>query len=359
MEQQEPEAVAKKGLDRRNIFTFGLAALSGAVLAKLAGPEKAAAGHDTNIVYDSQTAMHLDVTNTTSGSTRVSSDISGTAAFVVLNNYPVGISRPDGLLGRTTYTTSNCAGVAGASEAASGGIGVLGTCNNQTGCGVFGHAQSSVPFTPPPAGTGVHGEGRQNGISGKALAADGYAVRGQGFGTNGKAAIFIGSTRCEGLLEAVGELQSAGGLKTFGNLQAFGSLEAFGTLEAHGSLDALGSLKAHGSLEALGGLVTSGKVPAAVVESQRTYPHLSLSPVIEHIGQASLRRGRATVRLPAGFDLLVPGKGYQVFLTEYGDLGGLFVKRRNLHSFEVRSRRAGARGLFAFRVVQTRTDLKN
>ena len=335
MEQQEPEAVAKKGLDRRNIITGGLAALSGAVLAKLAGPEKAAAGHDTNIVYDSQTAMHLDVTNTTSGSTRVSSDISGTAAFVVLNNYPVGISRPDGLLGRTTYTTSNCAGVAGASEAASGGIGVLGTCNNQTGCGVFGHAQSSVPFTPPPAGTGVHGEGRQNGISGKALAADGYAVRGQGFGTNGKAAIFIGSTRVEGLLEAVGELQSAGGLKTFGNLQAFGSLEA------------------------LGGLVTSGKVPAAVVESQRTYPHLSLSPVIEHIGQASLRRGRATVRLPAGFDLLVPGKGYQVFLTEYGDLGGLFVKRRNLHSFEVRSRRAGARGLFAFRVVQTRTDLKN
>ena len=70
MEQQEPQAVAKKGLDRRNIITGGLAALSGAVLAKLAGPEKAAAGHDTNIVYDSQTTMHLDVTNTTAGSTR-------------------------------------------------------------------------------------------------------------------------------------------------------------------------------------------------------------------------------------------------------------------------------------------------
>src|SRR4051794_36586411 len=155
--------------------------------------------------------MHLDVTNTTSGSTRISSNISGTAAFVGLNNYPVGISRPDGILGRTSYTTSNCAGVAGANEAAAGGIGVLGTCNNNTGCGVFGHAQSSVPFNPPPAGTGVHGEGRQNGISGKALAADGYAVRGQGFGTDGKAAIFIGSTRVEGLLEAVGELQSTGG----------------------------------------------------------------------------------------------------------------------------------------------------
>ena len=359
MEQQDPKAVAEKALDRRSVVAVAAAALSGAALAKLAGAEDAEAGHDTNIAYDSQTTMHLDVTNTTAGSTRISSNISGTAAMVVLNNYPVGISRPDGLLGRTTYTTSNCAGVAGASEAADGGIGVLGTCNNNTGCGVFGHAQSSVPFTPPPAGTGVHGEGRQNGISGRALAADGYAVRGQGFGTNGKAAIFIGSTRCEGLLEAVGELQSAGGLKTFGNLQAFGSLEAFGTLEAHGSLDALGSLKAHGSLEALGGLVTSGKVPAAVVEGARTYPHASLSPVFEHIGQANLRRGRATVTLPAAFDALVPGAKYQVFLTEYGNLGGLYVGRRTQHSFTVRSRRATARGVFGYRVMVMRDDLKN
>jgi len=317
VEQQEPKAEARKGLDRRNIITGGLAALSGAVLAKLAGPDKAAAGHDTNIVYDSQTTMHLDVTNTTAGSTRISSNISGTAAMVVLNNYPVGISRPDGLLGRTTYTTSNCAGVAGASEAASGGIGVLGTCNNQTGCGVFGHAQSSVPFTPPPAGTGVHGEGRQNGISGKALAADGYAVRGQGFGSAGKAAIFIGTTRVEGTLEAVGPLTVAGGLET------------------------------------------SGKVPAAVIEGARTYPHASLTPVFEHVGQANLRRGGATVGLPAGFDALVPLAKYQVFLTEYGNLGGLYVRRRNQHSFTVRSRRATARGTFGYRILVMRDDLKN
>ena len=157
MEQQEPEAVAKKGLDRRNIITGGLAALSGAVLAKLAGPEKAAAGHDTNIVYDSQTAMHLDVTNTTSGSTRISSNISGTAAMVVLNNYPVGISRPDGVLGRTSYTTSNAAGVAGASQAASGGVGVLGGTVAANGTGVYGYAGSVVPSEVTPGGIGVFG----------------------------------------------------------------------------------------------------------------------------------------------------------------------------------------------------------
>ena len=62
--------------------------------------------------------MHTDVVNTTSSSTRISNNISGTATFVVLNDYPVGISRPDAILGRTSYTTSNCAGVAGACEAA-------------------------------------------------------------------------------------------------------------------------------------------------------------------------------------------------------------------------------------------------
>ena len=92
---------------RRAVLT-GAAALAGAGVAKLAGPDSAKAGHETNIAYDSQTAMHVDVTNTTAGSTRVSSNISGTAAFVALNNYPVGISRPDGMLGRTAYTTSNC-----------------------------------------------------------------------------------------------------------------------------------------------------------------------------------------------------------------------------------------------------------
>ena len=79
--------------------------------------------------------MHVDVTNTTAGSTRISSDTSGTAAFVALNNYPVGISRPDGMLGRTSYTTSNAAGVAGTNESAAGGIGVMGAAKAADGDG--------------------------------------------------------------------------------------------------------------------------------------------------------------------------------------------------------------------------------
>ena len=233
--------------------------MSGAALAKLASAEDAQAGHDTNIVYDSQTVVHMDVTNTGAGSTRVSSNISGTAAMVVLNNYPVGISRPDGLLGRTTYTTSNCAGVAGASEAAAGGVGVLGTCNNQTGCGVFGHAQSSVPFTPPPSGTGVHGEGRERGISGRALHADGRGAVAQGMGAAAKAALFMGKPRVEGDLEVV-------------------------------KLVTMGAL-----------LETYTNVPASVIEGKRTYAVAGLQPAFEHVGQASLDNGWATVTLPPDF----------------------------------------------------------
>ena len=122
----------------RRAVLAGAAALAGAGVAKLAGPDSAKAGHDTNVAYDSQTVMHVDVTNTTAGSTRVSTDISGTAAFVALNNYPVGISRPDGMLGRTMYTTSNCAGVAGTCENATGGLGVMGTAKSSTGTGVYG-----------------------------------------------------------------------------------------------------------------------------------------------------------------------------------------------------------------------------
>ena len=79
------------------------------------------------------------------------------------------------------------------------------------------------------------------------------------------------------------------------------------------------------------------------------------------VHKAHFPRSKAAFRHgPFGdeFDVLVPGRNYQVFLTEYGDLGGLYVKKRNLHSFEVRSRRAGARGAFAFRVVALRADLK-
>lgn len=170
------EQVEATPLARRRLVAGG-AALAGSAVATLLSAEPASAGHDTNIAYDSQTTMHLDVVNTTASSTRISTNISGTAAFVVLNNYPVGISRPDGMLGRTTYTTSNCAGVAGSCEAAAGGIGVLGTANNPTGTGVYAYSGSNVPFVTAPPGTGLYANGGDNGIVALARNAGGLAGR--------------------------------------------------------------------------------------------------------------------------------------------------------------------------------------
>jgi hypothetical protein len=306
VEQQRSDAADQKSLDRRGVVLAAAAAVSGAALAKLVDADEAKASHDTNIAYDSQTVVHSDVTNTTSGSTRVSSNISGTAAFVVLNNYPVGISRPDGLLGRTTYTTSNCAGVAGASEAAAGGIGVLGTANNATGVGVFGFSGSSVPFEVPSPGSGVVGRGATRGVSGESANGTGvYGSKAAGVGVQGVSTGAGPAGRFTGVLETI------------------------------------------------------GKVPAAVIEGKRTYPTAGLAPAFEQVGQATLKNGRATVKLPAPFDAMIPGRAYHVFLAEYGNMGGLYVSSRREHAFDVRSRRAGANGTFGWRVIVVRLNLRN
>jgi hypothetical protein len=183
------------------MLMLGGAAAAGSAIAAVASAGPASAGHNTNIAYDSQTVMHVDVTNTALGSTRVSSNDSGTAAFVALNDYPVGISRPDGMLGRTTYATSNAAGVAGASQAAARGIGVLGAANSLTGTGVYAYAGSVVPSTQSPDGTGLYASGPANGVVAVARDAGGVAVTANA-PAGGRAAVLNGRTEVTGPLAA-------------------------------------------------------------------------------------------------------------------------------------------------------------
>lgn len=278
MDNAEEQAVG-----RRAMLAGGVAAAAAAVLAR---PEGARAGHNTDIPYDSQTTMHLDVTNTTAGSTRISSNISGTAAFVGLNNYPVGISRPDGILGRTGYTTSNCAGVAGSCEAGSGGIGVLGTSNARDGTGVFGFAGSSVPSQQQPRGTGVYGMGPEQGVVGKptvdtATGVRGEAARGTGVrgettsgvavlgvaGAAGIAGRFTGRTVVEGPLDVAG-VASLDGLEVRG-AAALDTLDVAGAVRA-ASVEVAGAARA-ATLEVSGqvgaaSLQVAGQAKAAALE---------------------------------------------------------------------------------------------
>jgi hypothetical protein len=325
---------AAKPVDRRHLLAGG-AALAGAALAKLAGAESAEAGHNTNIAYDSQTVLHVDVTNTGAGSTRVSSNISGTAAFVALNNYPVGISRPDGMLGRTMYTTSNCAGVAGTCENASGGNGVMGAAKAPNGVGVYGYAGSVVPSETTPGGIGVFGRGATNGVLGRAN--NGAGVHGEA--TTGTGAL---GTATEGV-GVEGTTETGAGV--IGRATGDGVAARF-----------VGRTVVQGNLEVSGG-VTATTVASKDGGDQRLFAPASPDPWVEDFGEVKLVRGRAVVRLRKEFDNLVRSREYQIFLTEYGNLGGVYVAKRGAHGFTARARRGRrARGRVGYRVVAKRAD---
>ena len=278
-------AAGTSPIQRKALLAGGAAAAAAAVVA-LASADRADAGHNTDVVYDSQTAMHVDVTNTTAGSTRVSSNISSTAAFVGLNNYPVGISRPDGILGRTAYTTSNCAGVAGSSEAASGGLGVMGTSNAADGTGVYGYSGSSVPSTVSPAGTGVYAS-RPNygmyavargatGVGARAESATGIAMQGTSTsgtavdGTSSTGSGVVGkSTAANGVhgTSAAGtgvRGETTSGVGVLGTADAAGIAGRFvgrtvieGALAA-GAVDASGAVRLAGTLDVAGQATLAG-----------------------------------------------------------------------------------------------------
>jgi hypothetical protein len=341
--QYPQETVENRRIERRGVLAAALT-LVGAGIAWFVG--RANAGHNTNIAYDSQTVMHLDVTNTTSGSTRISSNIAGTAAFVALNDFPVGISRPDGMLGRTNYTTSNCAGVAGTCEADSGGIGVLGTSNASNGTGVFGYAGSSVPSAVPPAGTGVFGDGPVNGIAGKSSA--GTAVRGTSLTGDG----VWGNTS--------GDLRIAVG--AYGSGQAYGlaaySENQVGVIGVNVSGTGYAAYFSSGG-PTHPGVVIDGFFVATGTKSQavstakhgmrRLYAVESTQPMFEDFGSAWLENGQATVRLDPIFAATVnTATKYHVFLTpRSAETKGLAVVAQNAEGFIVQEAQGG-RGSYEF-----------
>jgi hypothetical protein len=268
---------------RRELLTGG-AALAGAAIAGLAGAEAAKGGHNTNVAYDSQEVMHVDVTNTTAGSTRISSDISGTAAFVGLNNYPVGISRPDGILGRTGYTSGGCAGTAGSCEAASGGIGVLGTAKATDGMGVFGYAGSVVPQESVP-GTGVYGRGPSNGVVGRST--NGVGVRGES--TTGLAGQFAGKTVVDGDLEAT--TAKVSGKSTLADVDASGPVKLASTLDAQGKAT-LAALDVSGPVNFKGPVSFNQPAGSGAATPATTVDRLSLPKTS---GAVTLKRAAASV----------------------------------------------------------------
>ena len=354
MDKEQGASIGRRGL------VATLVALGGAAVAKLISSERAEAGHNTNIAYNSQTVMHLDVTNTTAGSSRISSNISGTAAAVFLNNYPVGISRPDGLLGRTMYTTSNCSGVAGTCENATGGIGVQGGAKSTTGTGVFGVAGSVVSSEPQPGGAGVFGVGPFVGVQGKSIASIG--VRGIGAFAVLGGATDVDSVGVQGNTRngfaVVGSAQGTGpavlAVSSLGNA-VVASASTPGTFAGLFTGDVL----VQGNFTVASGFAKSAAVQGRDGELRRMYCTESPEAYFEDFGHGKLdSNGTATVQLDPEFVNLIEGKAYDVFLTEYAAGQNLYISNRDGDKFEVKSNAPGAAGEFGYRVVARRKDLK-
>jgi hypothetical protein len=365
MDKEQSASIGRRGL------VATLVALGGAAVAKLISSERAEAGHNTNIAYDSQTVMHLDVTNTTAGSSRISSNISGTAAAVVLNNYPVGISRPDGMLGRTMYTTSNCAGVAGTCENTTGGIGVHGGAKSTTGTGVFGFAGSVVSSEPQPGGAGVYGVGPLVGVQGKSNASIGVkgigAIGVLGGATDADPVGVRGSTRNN--IGTIG-VTAGNGWGLYGLSQSTGTgvvadSSLGNALVANASTPGTfaglfgGDVMVQGNFTVAAGFAKSVAVQGRDGELHRMYCMESPEAYFEDFGHGKLdSNGTATVQLDPEFVNIVESKAYDVFLTEYAAGQNLYISNRDGDKFEVKSNAPGAVGEFGYRVVARRKDLK-
>jgi len=111
-----------------------------------------------------------------------------------------------------------------------------------------------------------------------------------------------------------------------------------------------------GDFTATGG-TKSAAVPHPDGTHRRLYCLESPESLFEDFGEARLVGGRAEVKLDPDFAAVVHNDDYHIFLTEYGDSGGLYVANQSPSSFEVRARTAAASGAFGYRVVAKRKDI--
>ena len=371
-----------RGLWNRRGLLTGAAAAIGAGLTKLGTSERALASHDTNIAYDSQTVVHVDVLNTTAGSTRIRPTVSAIPAFPALAGLHHGsdvMSRPDGVQGQTAYTIFNAAGVAGACTSGDKGIGVSGTTSGAAGTGVFGYAGSITPNDTLPSGVGVAGKGDSFGVWGLGRAASGigtYGESGSNAGVYGKSQsnagvygespiVAVAGTSGSGI-GVQGTSTSNAGLygQSTNNAAVYGTSSyagvygtsptvgvwgvttsgtaLFGQANGPGGFAGqfVGNVFINGSLTVTGSAPKSAAVSHPDGSLRRMYCQEAPEPWFEDFGRDKLGpNGQAAVKLDPDFAAVVKTDDYLVFLTEVGDAGGLFVTNQTAARFTIQSGR--------------------
>lgn len=297
-------------LKRRGLFAMG-AALLGAAATKLAAP--------TNVEAAAGGPVILGQDNDAGGArTKITSNVVGDNAVVFETNQNggnalVGVNTGNGggLVGSVQGTGTALAGISqkgiglsGTSFATTGTdfAGVSGF--SQIGFGVRGGTGANSTANPPQTGSGVLGEGGANapGVLGTSIGGIGV----KGVSTSSFAGQFDGPVRVNGNFEATGTKSAV--------------------ITGQG-----------GSL-----------VKVYCLESPESY--------FEDFGEAIVRDGKAEVQLRSDFLAIVNPQGYQVFLTDYANLGGAYVER-GPSSFRIVSP-SGQGGTVGYRVVARRADVE-
>jgi hypothetical protein len=226
-----------------------------------------------------------------------------------------------------TAATANSAVLGFNSSTAGPAVGTFGRCDSPAGAGVVGqnlNGDGVAGFSNTGTGVsgttggmvGVYGLGPNIGVEG-----EGGGVGVLGFSPTGHGVIGIAPTRGK----------FAGSFT--GNVQITGTLTVFSGAKS--------------------AAVRTGKN-----EYRRLYTMESPESWFEDFGEGALRRGRATVRISTDFAPLVRTGNYHVFITPYGDCGGLFVANRSRTQFEVRELNGGKSNVrFSYRIIAKRKDI--
>jgi hypothetical protein len=117
-----------------------------------------------------------------------------------------------------------------------------------------------------------------------------------------------------------------------------------------------------------GNVAVNGTLSATVKNAVLPFPdgtqrvlHCVESPDhwFEDFGIAKLKNGRATVTLDPDFAKVVTTSDYHIFTTPGADCRGLYVRRKNARSFEVRELQDGTSNVtFSYNIVARRKDIK-
>jgi hypothetical protein len=299
-------------LRRRGLFAVG-AAVVGAVVAKIGSPGQAEAAPGGNFILGAdndagtlRTQITANVANENTMSVIQSNDTGN--AMVGVHNGQGG-----GLVGSVRGTGTALAGI------------------SDNGIGLSGTSFATVAARSGVGGFSTAGYGVRGG-TGAAANQEGSGVFGEGTGQIG-----VKGT-------------SVSGAGVFGSSIGGNAGEFVGPVLVTGNLNVNGAFTATG--------IKSAAVRSASGSLVRVYCMESPESYFEDFGEAALQGGGVVVALRSDFAEIVDTNGYQIFLTEYGDFGGLYVSSRGPSSFTVVSRAGAASGSFGYRIVARRKDVK-